>query len=309
MPQFTVLDYSNWRPPSPQALVAAGVHGVMRYVAPHAWGWPKAITPEELHGLLTVGLEVGFNFEAGAGDWQYGFQKGFVNGQAAAVAMSELGLPQAVVCHPSFDTEVQPSEFGTALAYAEGFMHGCGHRGGAYGEGALIEHLAANGALSIGWESESTSFPGNSSPTAHTALVQHYGQQLPGLPGQYDVNTLLVTDWGQYPAPVAPKPIPPKVTTGGRTVDLTKTKAQLVTMTSKGLGAFDAVWDTGSPVAACWGSVHGPDPEANDGWWDWSLEGQARFQERGNTVVITGFFPRWKVGDPAPQVRAFAVPS
>ena len=76
---MTVLDYSDWRPQSPQLLRQHGVTGVMRYIAPAAWHWPKAIAIAELHGLLTAGIEVGFNFEKNPTDYQSGAQGGREN--------------------------------------------------------------------------------------------------------------------------------------------------------------------------------------------------------------------------------------
>lgn len=84
------------------------------------------------------------------------------------------------------------------------------------------------------------------------------------------------------------------------------TKAATITLASKGLGVFEGIYDAKAPVAECQVSTHGPAPEA-DGWWDQSLEGQARCQARGNTVVVTGFYPRWRPGMPMPQVHVLAV--
>lgn len=198
---MTVLDYSNWRPSSPQQLKNAGVEGVVRYIAPASWGWPKAITASELAGLEAAGLGVAFNFEAGTSDYTGGTSKGSQQGQQAAQAMHELGLTNDVPVYLSVDTDVPQSNFGLALSYIKAFHQACGHVPGLYGEGALIEFAAGAGFCRYGWESESKAFPGNSSPTPHTVLVQQYGQQVPGLPGAYDVNQPLAADWGQRHAP------------------------------------------------------------------------------------------------------------
>jgi hypothetical protein len=201
----TVLDYSNWRPPSAQALKNAGVVGVMRYIAPAAWAWPKAITTHELTDLHSAGLQVGFNFEKNPGDWNSGYTGGTQNGVAAATAMKELGIPTSIPVFFSYDEEIAPGSFPAVANYHRGCRDAMqGRPADAYGEGALTEYLAGQGLLVRGWQSESTSFPGNSVTQPHTVLVQHYGQQVPGLAGDYDVNTIIKTDWGQYPSPVSP---------------------------------------------------------------------------------------------------------
>ena len=204
-----VLDYSNWRPPSPQALAAHGVVGVVAYIKPARFGWPKAIKKSEDVALDAAGIARAYNYENNPGDWRT--LNGSVTGAEAATAMLELGHGNDVPVYVSFDEEIQPAQFEAAAVYFRAFFAACPHPRGAYGEGALIEYLAAHAGLVYGWESESTSFPGNNAPTPHTVLVQHYGQQLPGLPGAYDVNTVINADWGQYPRPAAPKPpVPPK---------------------------------------------------------------------------------------------------
>lgn len=203
-----ILDYSNWRPTSPQALKAAGVVGVLAYIKPTRFNWPKAIKANELVALINAGIAVGFNYENNPGDWRGGYNAGRQNGAEAAEALAELGVPLEVPVYVSYDEYINPSSFAGAAEYLRGFRESVHREVGIYGEGALIEALSVH----YGWLSESTSFPGSQAPTAHTVVWQHYGQQLPGLPGAYDVNTIHATDWGQYPRPTpAPVPVPEKV--------------------------------------------------------------------------------------------------
>jgi glycoside hydrolase-like protein len=206
---MTVIDYSNWRPPSAQTLVQHGVTGVVRYIAPKAWGWPKAITVDELAQLHAAGLSVAFNFEKSPGDYQGGTAAGRQNGIAIDAAMVELGVPLTVPVYVSYDTEIPHSQYALVLDYHRAVLGATrGRPIDAYGQNDLLEFLAGKGVLSRGWMSESTSFPGNDSPKAHTVLQQHYGQQIAGLPGAYDMNTVISSDWGQHPRPSAP--LPPK---------------------------------------------------------------------------------------------------
>lgn len=207
-----VLDYSNWRPPSPQSLLSAGVVGVSRYIAPQAWGWPKAVTPSELAGLLAAGVQVALNFEAGQADYLGGFNTGVNHAHAIATALAELGVHSDTPVYVSIDTNVAVSGFGTAESYLSGLKQVLGPRPlGLYGEGALIEDCVAKGLVVYGWESESTSFPGNNQLTPHTVLVQRFGESVPLAGANADVNHVVKPDWGQLPRPAPPGPPPPKV--------------------------------------------------------------------------------------------------
>lgn len=189
---------------------AAGVTGVIGYIKPARFNWPKATKPAELAAIVGAGLAFAANYENNPGDWRGGYQAGRQNGAEAAEAMAELGLPLDVPVYVSYDEEISPSSFGLAGEYLRGFKETCHRNVGIYGEGALIEAMG----VQYGWLSESTSFPGSQSPTPHTVVWQHYGQQVPGLPGAYDVNTIHQGDWGQYPRPnvsPAPAPVPEKV--------------------------------------------------------------------------------------------------
>lgn len=202
-----VVDYANWRPPSAQALVNAGVVGVYRYIKPARFHWPKAITAHELTDLHSVHLGVAFNYENNPDDWRT--LPGATTGSEAATAMAELGMGDPTIpVAPSFDEYINPNSYGSAAAYADAFHKACGHRTAAYGQGDLLEFLHARGLADFCWQSNSTSFPGNGAATPHTTLTQHYGWPVPGLPGDYDVNTIIQTDWGQTPRPTPPAPKP-----------------------------------------------------------------------------------------------------
>lgn len=204
---MTVLDYSNWRP----AYLPAEVVGVVRYIAPRAWGWPKAITKSELADLLHAGKSVAFNFEMNPNDYQAGFEGGHKNGMAIKTAMDELGMPIEVPVFVSYDTYVPRGAFLTCEEYHRGVITGViGRPIDAYGENDLIEYLANKGLVDRGWMANAKAWPGNSTPTAHTVLQQYYGRQLPNLPGAYDVNDIVNADWGQYPRPTT-KPKPPAI--------------------------------------------------------------------------------------------------
>lgn len=200
----TVLDYET-PPASPQVMMAHGVIGAVCYIAPAAWGWPKAITPPQLRANIAAGFLTAFNFEKNPNDYTAGFAGGVTTGQDIEIAMRELAMPITQPVYVSYDTDIPASAFTLAADYHRGVRSVCKNRTvDMYGENALVEYLAGLGLAQRGWMSESGSFPGNAAPTAHTVLQQHYGQTIAGLGGSYDVNTVIKSDWGQYLAGTSP---------------------------------------------------------------------------------------------------------
>jgi hypothetical protein len=189
----------------------AGCQGVIRYVAPKSWGWPKAITRRELDWLFSNQMKVGFVWEMDINTWRGGFTAGSNHGQSVNIALSELGV-QGTPVYVAYDTAIQAFDFSLAQQYHMGFNASIGYNADLYAEGALIEFFVGKGIALRGWESMSRSFPGNQYPTAHTVLQQQYGKEIPNLPQYaYDYNAVLKDDWGQHGyAPTPEPPQPPK---------------------------------------------------------------------------------------------------
>jgi hypothetical protein len=201
-----VLDFMT-PPESPAALWAAGVEGVAVYVAPAAWNWPKVVKRPYIDaGLAIPGFGFAFIWESGVSNWQGGNAQGVKDGQNWLQGAHDLALPDDAPALITFDTGIAPAYFPPAVAYAQGFAaavapHPCLS---SYAEGALIEALVAAGVHVMGWESESKSFPGNMTPTAHTTMVQVYNHPPLPIPGSWDYNQVLAHDWGQWPRPGDP---------------------------------------------------------------------------------------------------------
>jgi hypothetical protein len=204
-----VLDYVS-QPADFPTMKARGVGGAVVYVAPAAWGWPKAVTPAQVRAAEAAQFPLAFNFEQNPGDYLGGYTKGLTHGTNIAQALGELGLAPDQSCYLSVDTEVPAQNFPTAGDYFRGAAAAAGkHPLDFYGENLLGEYLVQAGLVSRLWMSESTGFPGNQAPTAHVVLQQRYRWPVSNLPGGYDVNTVLQSDWGQHPRPVSPNPTPP----------------------------------------------------------------------------------------------------
>jgi hypothetical protein len=197
------VDYSFARP-SVASLRAAGVTDVFRYVGPPAWG--KTITQAEYDELTGAGLRVWLVFEAGSTDAQGGENAGVAN---AHLALRYVPSGYAGPLWIAVDEAIDPN---VALPYVRGFAGPVGaERTGVYGEGALIVLAHDAGvALAPGWQSASTSFPGNATVSADTGIVQQLGAPLPGTDGDSIVRPLI-------PAPNEP---PPQPRTVGGTVTI-----------------------------------------------------------------------------------------
>lgn len=196
---MSAVDYSFSRFTVAQ-LRAAGVTVVCRYLT----GSGKAISAQELAADLFGGIAVVLVFEVGANDASGGFAAGAANARAANAALLALGLPLSTPVYFAADTDYPNPA--AALPYYQGIASvRPGSTNGCYGEAALIDLLFADGLAGFGWESESTSFPGNGALSPHVALWQKVsGAPLPGT----DLDVVEKADFGQLPRPSAPKPLP-----------------------------------------------------------------------------------------------------
>jgi Rv2525c-like, glycoside hydrolase-like domain len=192
---MTAVDFSFARFSAAQ-LKAAGVSAAGRYLT----GAGKAISPLELAGLLFGGIEVWLIFENSATDASDGAAVGAQYAQEANVALVALGLPTTTPVYFSADQDYpNPAD---AVPYYQGIASvRPGATNGCYGEGALIDLLFSEGLVGYGFESESTSFPGNASASPNAAIWQKVnGAPLSGT----DLDVILKADFGQLPRPNTP---------------------------------------------------------------------------------------------------------
>lgn len=197
---MTAVDYSFARYTGVR-LKAAGIVLVIRYLT----GAGKAITPAELATLLSAGVVVCFAFEDAANDAAGGANAGTVHAMQANTALGALGLPASQPVYFAVDEDITPE---AAVAYFQGINAvRPASANGVYGEGALCSLLLNDGLVSFTWQSESTSFDGNT----HTLPTTNIQQKVSGAPlPTTDLDILLTPDVGQYPRPtVDPPPAPP----------------------------------------------------------------------------------------------------
>jgi hypothetical protein len=204
------IDYSGWRPTVEQ-LKAADVAIVIRYLAPLPNG--KVIDAAELKRYIDAGIAVVFVWELSEYTWQGGFGLGETHGREARRQLHALGVPDSVPVLAAYDSNIQPFQLANAREYQRGFAKWCGATG-VYGTAFVIADFFAHGIASFAMQTNARGWYGNHDDSPHAGLIQRYGKSIAGLvPVQYDVNTIVAHDVGQYPRPAAPQPVPEPIVT------------------------------------------------------------------------------------------------
>jgi hypothetical protein len=197
---IAILDYET-QPATFAAMKANGASGGVVYIAPAAFGYPKAVKLAQVVAAVAGGFPLAFNFEQGTSDYLNGYSRGVTHGAAIEQAMHELQQASTQPVYLSIDTNVMPAQFPIAADYFRGAQSATSHPLDVYGTTALAAYLAAQGLIRRHWQSESRGFFGNLVSGPHTVLIQNYGQHVGTLGGSYDVNQAVAVDWGQYPRP------------------------------------------------------------------------------------------------------------
>lgn len=218
---MSAVDFSFARYTAAQCK-AAGITAVGRYLT----GPGKAISEVELAGFLFGGIQVWTTFEVNATDASGGSALGEQYGAEANAAWSALHQPESNPTYFAADTDYSNPE--QAVPYYQGLAQArSALTNGCYGEGDLIDLLFREGLIGFGWESESTSFPGNANQSSNAAIWQKVnGAALPDT----DADVLLRVDFGQLPRPAPPKPnpLPPPVVHPGDNMKATPTSVEMV---------------------------------------------------------------------------------
>lgn len=203
-----VLDWSGWRP-DPRVLYAAGVRGASRYLYAGAGTEWKALTVGEDQALRAAGIAVACNWEKARDSWLGGYPAGLEHGAAARTEMRKLGRPDSRPIVFSIDTGVATSQQPVAMEYLRGCRDGggCGPQR-AYHGNLIIDMAVKLGYVTGGWMAMSSSWSPN--PTSPNIYMKQLGSKsYPQFsPLDYDENTPVKLDWGQYPEPGGSTPMP-----------------------------------------------------------------------------------------------------
>jgi hypothetical protein len=207
------IDYSFARP-TPAAIKAAGVSGVMRYLGGSR---NKDLTAGRPRTCWPRGLWIGLNWESSAQRVNVGGMAGGLDDAHSANAQADqIGAPHDAVIFYSCDTN---PNLGAARQYFQGVKSAGGRRIGWYGGMQVGLQLVRDGLVQYVWVANAASWSGFShwndmAPVVRSTPGVHLLQTLEhlNLPA-HDVNEVLgdFPAWGR--AAPAPQPPPPPATT------------------------------------------------------------------------------------------------
>lgn len=184
-------DYSFARP-SHQEMKAAGIVGVLRYLAPQdAPDAGKILSIPEKDALLADGFDIALNWEWYSGRCLDGFNAGVSDGRQAVAEAKALGYPAGKEIYFSHDTGVFNQ---SVIEYFRGVNASLGkdYQTGGYGGIFAIQQLHAAGVITKGWQTTAWS-GGQKDPWA---VIYQDGTQLFG--GGADEDIVSSTDIGSW---------------------------------------------------------------------------------------------------------------
>lgn len=184
------IDFSLWRPPSPQWVRDQGYGFVCRYLSFGAQ--QKVIGETELQGYLAAGLDVVLVWEYGAQDMLGGWTAGTGDAQGALAQAQRLGVWPCPIYFAA-DWDVQPSEYPLVDAYlkAAALKLGNTERVGIYGGFPIVSHVLDGGFARYAWQTYAWS---NGEWDLRAQL-----RQVPGGTPDYDLDESAYGDFGQVP--------------------------------------------------------------------------------------------------------------
>ena len=199
-----LVDFS-FSHPRPAVLRAAGVEGVLRYLALDR---AKAISVAEASQLHAAGLPYGLVYEDGPMDFAGGANAGGAKAAVAApilaaLTRAELWAPDRPV-HCAVDGNLPTSLYRLTWEGIHAFAQLLERPEACYGPRPYLYWLEQNHGVRFLWESGSASYNTGPEPTK---TLQHLVTVPPGCKpvSGVDWDLALVPDWGQFPAPAAPQ--------------------------------------------------------------------------------------------------------
>lgn len=184
------IDYSGWRPPSPEWLLQQGFGFVCRYlkVLPNAY----AIDAAEFASLRAAGVQVVLNWEQDINDWT---TNGLAYAQAALAQAQALG---AWPCPIYFSVDTGSPDMAAVNSYFAGIASVIGAENtGIYGGFAVVSNVDKR---YVCWFWQTYAWSAGQWADVHI-------RQVPGGSSNYDLDQAMVDNFGQV-GYVKPKPDP-----------------------------------------------------------------------------------------------------
>ena len=186
-----VLDYVSERTDH-AAMKAAGVIGVIRYLAPLPN--PKVITKGKYQRLRAAGLDVALVWETTGTRTNEGRPAGTADGERAEAQAAALGYPADHIIYWAVDHQPVGDDLARAEEYGRAFCRACSYHCRPYGNDQVVDAMVAAGVADAGWQCRAWS----GSPVRHSShrvLFQRAEADALRLDGGYDTNDITRADW------------------------------------------------------------------------------------------------------------------
>src|SRR5262245_10250907 len=199
------VDFANQRP-SGQALAAAGIKYVIRYLSPNTVANPaKKLTPEEITDYRAAGLDIGLVWETSTDRATTGRANGQTDARLAMIAREQLDIPDDVSIF--FVCQDQGGITGPQTApYFQGINDEMPlNLIGTYGGSVVYKYLRDHNLVTWTWQARALSWSGMRWDP--TATIQQYANGVTVAGKTVDRDRALVADWGQWKAQEDSMPI------------------------------------------------------------------------------------------------------
>lgn len=184
-----VIDYA-WSGPTAQQIKQWGYSGVQRYISHDS---SKDLSPAERDALRALDLTIGLVFESTAGEALNGFIAGHDDAAFANGVADSLGYPKDCTLWYAVDFDATA---GQVQAYFTGIGSIAGRPYAPYGGFNVIEYVMYP---ALGWQT--VAWSGGKVSKRAGLLQNHFANG-------YDINTVLVSDYGQWGGVKPPAPVP-----------------------------------------------------------------------------------------------------
>lgn len=143
------------------ALKAAGVKTVIRYIAAGLEREEKVIKPGEARGIADAGLRLGLVYEIGGKP--SGATVGQRDGAYSCKYAATVGATPGAIIWYTVDYDAGPDEYPGVKAAFQAFKAALGsdYRVGAYASGYICDRLTADGLIAARWLTDSMGFRGS----------------------------------------------------------------------------------------------------------------------------------------------------
>lgn len=249
---MAVVDFAFERP-SVAALKAAGVTGVLRYVCEDA---SKMMTTTEARSYVSEKIAYGLVYEDATNDFSEGANMGVAKAKIAAPLLSALAFESGRPVYCAVDYDIPEALYQITWEGIHAFCVSLSRPDACYGPRPFLQYLEQVHGVGWLWEVASSDWNGDGPEPKQKRLQQNVGG--PAIGGAaVDYNTVVMSDWGQFPAPdpiqppkpkPVPVPVPPKPSPSPTPIPYPEDDVNVQTVTV--LMPASAVQATASPSPA-----------------------------------------------------------